>query len=420
MEEGKRLRRMLAGLTALLCLAVGLCGALHLREAELRREIAMQQQREMADVIAAMADIEVNLSKLLVASGARQSVSLLGETAILAQHVESGLSRLTAGERATGDAMKFAGQMGQYSLALAAQVSDGGMLTGEDERQIEDMMRACHALGEQLVGQGEAVSWPESETKSAVEYPALIYDGPFSDGKTEGSAALRGSSRVTRRQAREAAARYAGVTSDRVADAADSGGRFEAFGFTADTPDGKIAVQVTGQGGYLLWMMPENAAFARRYDVRTCLQNAKVYLADVGFGEMEPCFVQQYDGMAVANFAAVQDGVTLYPDQVKVQVSMDSGRVVGAECSQYLANHTRRTDVTPTVTAARAREMVSPKLTIRSERLCVIPLEAGEALCWGFSCTDGAADYWVFVNAKSGETEQLLRVIATEQGEAAM
>ena len=108
---------------------------------------------------------------------------------------------------------------------------------------------------------------------------------------------------------------------------------------------------------------------------------------------MEPCFVQQYDGMAVANFAAVQDGVTLYPDQVKVQVSMDSGRVVGAECSQYLANHMRRTDVTPTVTAARAREMVSPKLTIKSERLCVIPLDAGEALCWGFSCTDGAADY---------------------------
>ena len=33
MEEEKRLRRMLAGLTALLCLAVGLCGALHLREA---------------------------------------------------------------------------------------------------------------------------------------------------------------------------------------------------------------------------------------------------------------------------------------------------------------------------------------------------------------------------------------------------
>ncbi|MFR2149625.1 MAG: hypothetical protein ACLS7Z_03175 [Christensenellales bacterium] len=58
---------------------------------------------------------------------------------------------------------------------------------------------------------------------------------------------LSNSSRVTRRQAREAAARYAGVTSDHVADAADSGGRFEAFGFTADTPDGKSRCRSRGR-----------------------------------------------------------------------------------------------------------------------------------------------------------------------------
>ena len=179
-------------------------------------------------------------------------------------------------------------------------------------------------------------------------------------------------------------------------------------------------MQVTGQGGFLLWMMPENAEFAQRRGEEECLQNAKVYLADVGFGEMEPCFVQQYDGMVVANFAAVQDGVTLYSDQVKVQVSMDSGRVVGAECSQYLANHTRRTDIVPTVDALQAREMVSSRLSVKSERLCVIPQDEDETLCWGFECTDGAADYWVFVNAKTSEIEQILRVITTNQGEAAL
>ena len=415
---------MLAALTVLLCLSVGASGVFRLREADMRQEMVMQQQREMADVIAAMADIEVNLSKLLIASGVRQSVSLLGETALLAQHVESGLSRMTVDEQTTGDAMKFAGQMGQYSLALAAQVSDGGMLTGDDERQIEDMMQACHALGERLAGHGESggVSWPESstETDSSIDYPSLIYDGPFSDGKTDRQSALLNTSRFSRQQAREAAAKYAGVTVEHVTEAADSGGRFEAFGFTADTPDGSIAVQVTGQGGFLLWMMPENAEFAQRRGVEECLQNAKVYLADVGFGEMEPCFVQQYDGMVVANFAAVQDGVTLYPDQVKVQVSMDSGRVVGAECSQYLANHTRRTDIVPTVDVLQAREMVSGRLSVKSERLCVIPQDGDETLCWGFECTDGAADYWVFVNAKTRETEQILRVITTNQGEAAL
>lgn len=73
---------MLAALTVMLCLSIGASGVFRLREANVRREMAMQQQREMADVIAAMADIEVNLSKLLIASGARQSVSLLGETAL--------------------------------------------------------------------------------------------------------------------------------------------------------------------------------------------------------------------------------------------------------------------------------------------------------------------------------------------------
>ena len=264
MEERKGAQVMLAALTVMLCLSIGASGVFRLREANVRREMAMQQQREMADVIAAMADIEVNLSKLLIASGARQSVSLLGETALLAQHVESGLSRMAVSEQTAGDAMKFAGQMGQYSLALAAQVSDGGMLTGDDERQIEDMMQACHALGQQLAGQGGEISWPDAETDSGIEYPSLIYDGPFSDGRTDRRSALLNTSRFSRQQAREAAAKYAGVTVEHVTEAADSGGRFEAFGFTADTPDGHIAVQVTGQGGFLLWMMPENAEFAQR------------------------------------------------------------------------------------------------------------------------------------------------------------
>ena len=211
---------MLAALTVMLCLSIGASGVFRLREANVRREMAMQQQREMADVIAAMADIEVNLSKLLIASGARQSVSLLGETALLAQHVESGLSRMAVSEQTAGDAMKFAGQMGQYSLALAAQVSDGGMLTGDDERQIEDMMQACHALGQQLTGQGGEISWPDAETDSGIEYPSLIYDGPFSDGRTDRQSALLNTSRFSRQQAREAAAKYAGVTVEHVTEAA--------------------------------------------------------------------------------------------------------------------------------------------------------------------------------------------------------
>ena len=422
-----------------LCASLGANVYLGRARKQLHNQMASARQRELTDVVAAMADIEVNLQKLLIASGAAQSAQLLGETALLAQHVESGLSRLPMRYETASRAMKFAGQMGQYALVLASQMSDGGMLSSGDEAQIGGLLTACRALNdhlldvrEQLYTQPveatggmdgeEAASWAEEAIAgdSAIAYPSLIFDGPFSDGRQQGVPKGLTGERVTRETAREAAARYAGVTPDLVRDAADSGGAFEAFGFTADTPQGRVNVQVTGVGAHLLWMMPEEAQYEERVDRETCLRNAQVYLADMGFGPMEPCFIQQYDGMVVANFAAVQDGVIVYPDQVKVQISMASGTVVGAECSQYLMNHRPRAALTAEVTEEEARQMLSPRLEAERGRLSLIPQEGGERLCWGFEGMFAGSRYYVFVDAVSGEAAQILQVAQTPDGEAAI
>ena len=433
-HEGKRgaPRALLFALTLALGASLAVNGTQAARNRALSAEQTAQRQREAADVTAAMADIEVNLAKLLLASGAEQSVALLGETALLAQHVESGLARLPIdGERA-GGMMKFAGQIGDYAMTLATQASRGGMLTSDDEAQIARMLTACRALNAHLAQEGvltvdaqaaqtaQADSGAQGGAQEGVEYPSLIYDGPFSDGRRTGLALGLTGEAITREQARQAAARFAGTTADRVQDAADSGGTFEAYGFTARAQEGSVSVQVTRQGGHLLWMVPEQAAFAQRLTQEECLSRAHVYLADVGFGEMEPCFVQSYDGMTVANFASVQDGVLLYPDQVKVQVSMDSGAVVGAECSQYLTNHAARSGLEPQVSEERARQMLSGRLEVEESRLCVIPQTDGERLCWSFKGTFGGAAYYVFIDAKTGEAADILRVAQTADGETAI
>ena len=439
-KKGIRDRRnaMTAALALLFALSLGANAAQSAEKQALKTRLAMERQRDMTDVVAAMADIEVNLQKLLLASGASQSVALLGETALLAQHVETGLSRLPLSAQASGSAMKFAGQMGEYVMTLATQVSGGGALSADDERQIEGLLSACQGLNAHLLSVGEklytepmqeldlyaqqAQGWQDEALSggSGIPYPSLIYDGPFSDGRTDGPPRGLTGERITREQARSAAARYAGTTADKVQDAADSGGAFEAFGFLADTRDGRVSVQVTGQGAHLLWMMPEEAAFESRVSIEECLRAAKVYLADNGFGEMERCFVQQYDGMVVANFASVQDGVVLYPDQVKVQVSMQTGVVVGAECSQYLMNHERRLHLAPKLTGEQARQVISGRLDVRGERLCVIPTDGGEALCWEFDGVFAGERYLVYVDAADGEAKEILRVTQTQDGETAI
>ncbi|MGN0997353.1 MAG: PepSY1/2 domain-containing protein [Candidatus Ventricola sp.] len=428
-------RTVASGVLAVgLCLSLGANAAQAVRSRDLETRLSMERQRDMTDVVSAMADIEVNLQKLLIASGASQSVALLGKTALLAQHVETGLSRLPLSEQTAAGAMKFAGQMGDYVMTLASRVSSGGMLTTDDEQRIEELLSACQGLNAHLLGAYDqlyaepitvtdaAGGWPEAALAgdSGIEVPSLIYDGPFSDGRTNGAPRGLTGERVTREQAREAAARFAGVTADRVTDAADSGGSFEAFGFTADTPDGRLSVQVTGQGGHLLWMMPEQAAYEARLSQEECLTRAKAWLSQAGFGEMERCFVQQYDGMVVANFAGVQDGVLIYPDQVKVQVSMQSGAVVGAECSQYLMNHAARGDLTPKLAAARAQQALSPRLQVQKSRPCVIPTDSGERLCWEFEGTFSGADYYAYVDANTGEPAQILRVEQTQDGQTAL
>ena len=75
-----------------LCISLGANVYLGVQRRRLHAQVMGERQRELTDVVAAMADIEVNLQKLLIASGAAQSAQLLGETALLAQHVESGLS----------------------------------------------------------------------------------------------------------------------------------------------------------------------------------------------------------------------------------------------------------------------------------------------------------------------------------------
>ena len=424
-----------AMLGGLLCLSLAVNAVQGARVRSLDAQMASQRQREMTDVMEAMANIEINLAKLLLASGAQQSTVLLAETALLAQHAQSGLSRLPLRYETAEGVLRFTGQVGDYAMTLAGQVSGGGMLSSRDEEQIIQMLSACQQLNEHLLDADGALyaqpiaGMPDDEEPGwqdgalaggALDYPSLIYDGPFSDGRSEGKALGLTGARLTRGQAREAAARYAGTTADRVKDAADSGGTFEAYGFAAQTDDGALSVQVTGQGGHLLWMMPEDAQYDALLSQEECVQRAVVWLADMGFGQMQPCFVQAYDGMVVANFAAVQDGVLLYPDQVKVQISMQSGRVVGAECSQYLTNHTKRTELTPRIDQEQAQSMLSDRLMVSRVQLCVIPEEAGERLCWGFEGTFAGEEYWVFVDAQTGNMAQILRIARTPDGQTAI
>ena len=169
----------------------------------------------------------------------------------------------------------------------------------------------------------------------------------------------------------------------------------------------------------MLWMVPEHAAFTPALTLEECAEAAQGFLLDRGYGEMEANHYQVYDGLAVINFVAVQDGVLLYPDLVKVQIRMDTGEVVGLEANNYLMNHTRRTGLAPALSAQEALEKVSSRLEAGQARLCVIPYREGERLCYEVPGRYEEREYRVYIDALTGEETEVLMMVDSVEGRMA-
>ncbi len=148
------------------------------------------------------------------------------------------------------------------------------------------------------------------------------------------------------------------------------------------------------------------------------MEKAKAFLTAHGVDDMaESYFIDQGNRLTI-NFAARQDDVICYPDLIKVEVAMDNGEIVGYEAAGYLMNHTQRSSLQPWVAAGDAQEQVSGELSVLSRQLALIPTEGeNEVLCWEFKCENGdGKHYIVYINAKTGEEQQILILLEDENG----
>ncbi len=389
--------------------------------------------------------IGLKLGKAPVAADARTQVELLAGISRQADSVVSGLSALPLSHIAMSDTLKFCNQLSEYAMVLALSVAAGQPLTEQETAELVSLESQCALLTGQFAtaretmvaeslrltaqpgvfyAEAQAAQRPleqVADPDNGMDYPSMIYDGAFSDARHYGSPKALGEGRIDQRQAMEAARAFVGEERVRSVEAApDSGGALASYGVKLTLNDGVVLnAEVTRQGGKMLWMVPEHAAFEPGWTLEECAEAARNFLLDRGYGEMEANHYQVYDGLAVINFVAVQDGVLLYPDLVKVQVRMDTGEVVGLEANNYLMNHTERTGLSPALSGEQALEKASSRLEAGQARLCVIPYREGERLCYEVPGRYEGREYRVYIDAITGEEAEVLMMVDSVGGRMA-
>ncbi len=398
--------------------------------AEQQRVIDAQTESAYRALSNDLNDLSVALGKLEAASTpARMSKSFADIRRLSAGAVRA-LSLLPVSHADDEGLMQFLTRTGDFAESLMDRVLSGQMLTEEQLNSLGELRTCCAGLSERYDGDCKNGSYPtapqdgfyggETDEENLANYPTLLYDGPFSESSEQAEPLGLPEETVDENEALRVAQ---ALFPDRTL---QLDGRTEStivtYDFSASDENGELCVSITERGGLLLYFMgtPSGGRDDPPSDEESEQMHAAAskYLEEHGFGKMEPSYAQYYAGTVVLNYAAVQNGVILYADLVKVYVDRDTQAVIGLDAMNYRFHHRERDLSAPILTEQDAKSTLSDALTLEHTALALIPKSNTlEVLCYEFKCTCGETFFIVYVNAQTGAEEEIFEVLNSDEGD---
>lgn len=394
-------------------------------------------EKAYSELLDSLSELDAALQKIQYTGSPSTISTLSAQIWRQSECAKSALSQLPSSEAGLEKTQTFIARTGDYAYSLLHTASRGQSVTDEQKDALASLCQTTQNLTGELsllkarLDAG-AISYEASRNGACLadsfstveqefpEYATLVYDGPFSEHLDKQSPVmLEGQSAVSEAQARAAAARFCGVAEDSLSLTYEGGDRIECYSFS--TSEG-LSVNVTKLGGLVYSLSDPRSIGAATLSDEEAVQHAAVFLQEHGFGSMKESYYTRFENLLTISFCSVQDGVTLYPDLVKVTVALDDGSVTGFESRGYLMSHCPRELAQPRITEEQARATLDSRLTVLSSGLAVIPTSGQyEILCRELICqTPDGMHVIVYVNAETGMEENLLMLVESENGTLAL
>ncbi len=396
-------------------------------------------QRSFYDFVGYVDNIETNMSKLFVSSDKEGQQKILGEIAVQSSLADSALSELPIMDESKYKTSKYINQVYDYAKYLNNRLIYGDSLTNEEISTLKELYKINVNLKNVLselsakitqnydfsaLYKNDAndliISQFQDIEQSAMDYPEMIYDGPFSDGiQGKKPKALEGEE-ITELKAieifKDIFGRY--DVEDVEVEGMIENGEITCYNINSKTDlNGEVYAQISKIGGKLIMFNAYRDCNEQNYTEEQGVQIATEFLTSLGLSEMSCVWTYTSGSTQFLNFAYQKDGVTYYPDLVKVKVCMQRGVVSGIDADGYYMNHTTRDLSEPKYTLNQAEEKVSEEIEVRSKALAVIPTGGGnEKLAYEFIGESNGETYFIYIDANTLKEADIFKVVNTEQG----
>ena len=178
-----------------------------------------------------------------------------------------------------------------------------------------------------------------------------------------------------------------------------------------------LTISISQIGGHIVNMNYNRNIEAEVISMEDANQIGLEFLNSRGITNMKETYYLKESGIVTINYAYNQNGVTVYPDLIKLKIALDNGEVLGIETTGYLNNHTQRNLPEAKISIEEAKTNLNKNLEITSEGLAIIPTEwQTEIYCYEFKGKIENIDFIAYINAQTGKEEDILIITNTSNG----
>ncbi|AVX20053.1 MULTISPECIES: germination protein YpeB [Carboxydocella] len=421
---------------------------------DLEKLLSNHYQRSFYNLADHVGNAEMLLGKSLVAMDPKANAAILADLWYEAITAQENLGQLPLSNSTTVKTAKFLNQLGDYAYFLNKRNAEGKLPGKKEREQLQKLYRQAQKLNAELqvavqdvqdgrvylaevrresgstLGRQARKPQPldmKPVAKAMQDTPALIYDGPFSEHLERALPRGLSGENITLARAMDIARSFIDGQGKvwEVRTKGDVRGKIPAFSLelvpAGKTSEERIIMDISKKGGKVIWMLHRRKLAEPVLSAEEAEKRAVAFARLRGYDNLAPTYVLREDGIATVALVAVQDGVLLYPDLVKIKVALDNGQILGFEATGYLMSHIQRQLPPVLVKPEAIKKKLPPELKVEHIKLALIPTPSrNEILCWEVKGKLAGELYYEYFNVKNGSVEKVLKVIETQFGSLTM
>lgn len=430
------------GVTTLALASTVTVGAIEMRKTSMA---AMTAQRgTMYELTGIMEHVDDDLDRVRVSASPVQQSRILTDLLVQTRLAELDLEKLPIEAQSDRNVTEFINRTARECERMLAKLRNGGELSTEDFETLERLYATNHAIRSELdkvmeemtdddlmefmkKGAGKVTEAIERIEKSTLEENRAALEGMIK--KKMGEMKGAGMERTAPAPEKNEEARIEPAKAEALCQTYFSDYKIEEYQCVGETVTRTYAaynVQGYDDKGTLLFaeISQKDGALLRfdyyedceteTYDLQNAERIAEAFLDKLGYEDMEIARFRENGTMTDFTFVYEADDVAYYPDEIHVKICRSRGVVTGMDATKYIQNHKDRSAPNAKITLADAYDRLHDKLHVETSKLAVISTARGERTAYEFLCSYGEENYFVYLDAVTGEEISIVNARAIQ------